>query len=175
MSEVDSKKRIEDEKILKDLSIEAFNKWSAENPAARTIQASAERLPTISNSTFSRIVDPKHTRGASLDEAIEILTLTNHLELLDRFMKQSTSDSSNYLRMLKNKTGEQIKIDLTTTDPIALMNAINDGFAQTKVALQKKDLLLERALGLSLGMAIMMSVNYYYAHADKIQKVITGH
>lgn len=45
-------------------------------------------------------------------------------------------------------TGKQIKIDLSPTNPIVLMNAINDGFAQTKASLQKKDLLLERTFGI---------------------------
>lgn len=162
MSDLEAKTRLEDDKILKDLAIEAFTKWSSENPAARTIQASAERLPTLSNSTFGRIIDPKHSRGATLDEAIEILTLTNHLELLDHYMKQSTSDSAKYLRMLKNKTGEQVKVDLTSTDPIMLMNAINDGFAQTKAELKRKELLIERSFGMMLGALICGFVVFYY-------------
>lgn len=162
MSDLNNKNRTEDNKILKELVIEAYTKWSLENPAARTIQASAERIPALSNSTFGRILDPKHDRGANLDEAIAILTLTNRLELLDSYMKQSASDSAKYLRMLKNKTGEQIKVDLTTTDPIMLMNAINDGFAKTKAELKKKELLIQMSKGLIMGFVLGVAIVIYY-------------
>jgi hypothetical protein len=173
MSESESKKSAEmskEEKLLKDIVIESFTKWSTERPSSRTVQASGERLPTISTSTFGRILDASKPRGATLDEAIEILTMTNQLELLNRYMTQSNSDGANYLRMLKNNKGEQVKVDFSSTDPIALMNAINDGFAQTKVELKKKEIIIERALGMFIGAIICGFLIFYFQNFHTVEK-----
>ena len=175
MAENDKQDTPKGDPLLKEIVVESFNRCSAENPVARTVQATAERLPTISNSTFSRIVkNQKNPRNATLDEAIEILTLTNDLEMLNRFMAKSSSDGANYLRMLKNKTGEQIKVDFSTTDPIVLMNAINDGFAQTKVELKRKEIIIQRALGIFIGSVITGFLFFYYSNFEFMTKYLWG-
>lgn len=172
MAEENKAKRNDDELLLKSMVIDLLKPWMDEKPDARTQSIVASKCPNVSTAKLSRILNTDNPACPTLEETIELLTCADKLSSLDRFIKNSSSGTGNYLRALKNWNGERVQLELSQNDHAAVLSAISDGFSKTRADLTSTEKRIQRAIGMGVGVMMYWLVSTQAKSVVNIIKII---
>lgn len=129
-----------EERKLKMMLIEHFNKWKLEKPIARNQKKIVSYCPSITESGLSRILNESDNKCPSLNEAIEIFLSTDGIKVFESYVKSTNTQSCHYLRSLLKKSNNNTHIiDRPIVDNSNLLIELNEKFDRAKKELNFLD------------------------------------
>lgn len=159
-----------DKTLLKTILLDCLKPWMQEKADVRTQKYICLKCPVISQSKLSRILDENSSTCPTFEETVDLIMFINKPEALDRFVRNSKSNLSQYLLSLKNWKGSRVNIEYKEEeDQFSMLQNIADSLSILKQEFKwrQNNLILFRGilLGFVFGFLItpyFLDIIYYF-------------